>query len=145
MRPLFHPLMLAVIGAACLGMTSVIARSAKTVQPGDVVLSAGPTAVSQKSAPPPLSLSDEERTKIKQVLSTKDSEVSFLLKNTKGAKSFDARIGEKLPSGLTAHALPPPLIYEIPVLKRYSYLKFKQQVLLVNPMTHKIVDMFPES
>lgn len=145
MRPLFHPLMLAVIGAACLGITSVIAQSAKTGQPGDVVLSAGPTAVTQKSSPPPLSLSDEQRTKIKQVLSTKDSEVSFLLKDTKPAKSVDPRIGEKLPSGLKAHALPPPLIYEIPVLKRYSYLKFKQQVLIVNPMTHKIVDMFPES
>jgi hypothetical protein len=145
MRSLFHPLMLAAIGASCLGMATATAQSGKAARPGDVVLSGGPTAVSQKSSPPPLSLSDEQRTEIKQVLSTKDSEVSFLLKGTKSANSFDAKIGEKLPSGLKGHALPPPLIYKMPVLKRYSYLKFKQQVLIVNPMTHKIVDMFPQS
>jgi hypothetical protein len=46
---------------------------------------------------------------------------------------------------LKPHALPPPLIYEIPKLKRYSYLKFKGKVLLVNPMSRKIVDMFSET
>jgi hypothetical protein len=30
-------------------------------------------------------------------------------------------------------------------LKRYTYIKFKHQVLIVNPMTRKIVDMFSES
>jgi len=30
-------------------------------------------------------------------------------------------------------------------LKRYAYIKFKHQVLIVIPMTRKIVDMFPES
>jgi hypothetical protein len=70
------------------------------------------------------------------VLSGKNTEVSFLLKTTKPAK---------IPSGLKAHALPPPLIYEMPVLKRYTYLKFKGQVLIVNPMSSQIADMFPET
>jgi hypothetical protein len=30
-------------------------------------------------------------------------------------------------------------------LERYTYIKFKHQVLIANPMTRKIVDMFPES
>jgi hypothetical protein len=46
---------------------------------------------------------------------------------------------------LKLHPLPQPLIYEMQPLKRYTYLKFKHQVLIVNPMTRKIVDMFPES
>jgi hypothetical protein len=49
------------------------------------------------------------------------------------AESFEPTIGAKIPSGLKAHALPPPLIYEMPALKRYTYLKFKGQVLIVNP------------
>jgi hypothetical protein len=32
----------------------------------------------------------------------------------------------------------------MPEMKRYTYLKFKSQVLIVDPMTHKIVDIFPE-
>ena len=39
----------------------------------------------------------------------------------------------------------PPLIYQMPELKRYTYLKFKRQVLIINPMTRTIVDMFPEA
>ena len=33
----------------------------------------------------------------------------------------------------------------MPALKRYTYLKLKGQVLIVNPMTGKIVDMFSET
>jgi hypothetical protein len=33
----------------------------------------------------------------------------------------------------------------VPALKRYTYLKFKRQVLIVDPMSRKIVDMFPEA
>jgi len=32
-----------------------------------------------------------------------------------------------------------------PALKQYTYLKFKGQVLIINPMTGKIVDIFPEA
>jgi hypothetical protein len=134
----------ALIATACLGVTAAAAAGPPAPQPGDVVQSV-PPAVSQHSTVPPLQLSDAQRDKIKQVLSQKDSEVAFLLKTTKTAKSFEAKVGEKLPSGLKGHALPPPLIYEMPVLQRYTYLKFKNQVLIVNPMTDKIVEMFPES
>jgi hypothetical protein len=33
----------------------------------------------------------------------------------------------------------------MPALKRYTYLKLKGQVLIINPMSGKIVDMFPEA
>jgi hypothetical protein len=33
----------------------------------------------------------------------------------------------------------------MPALKRYTYLKFKGQVLIVNPMSGQIADMFPET
>jgi len=31
----------------------------------------------------------------------------------------------------------------MPKLEQYTYLKLKGQVLIVNPMTSKIVEMFP--
>jgi len=94
-------------------------------------------------APPPLSLSDDQRAKIKQVLASHYTQVTFALKTTQSARGFNPAIGARLPPGLKTYALPPPLIYEMPKLKRYTYLKFKGQVLIVNPMDSKIVDMFP--
>jgi hypothetical protein len=47
---------------------------------------------------------------------------------------------EKLPPSLKTYTLPPSLIYQMPKLKRYTYLKLKGQVLIVNPMSGKIPD-----
>jgi hypothetical protein len=33
----------------------------------------------------------------------------------------------------------------MPERRHYTYLKFKNQVLIVDPMSGKIVDMFPEA
>jgi len=32
----------------------------------------------------------------------------------------------------------------MPTLRQYEYLMFKGEVLVINPLTAKIVDMFPE-
>jgi hypothetical protein len=53
--------------------------------------------------------------------------------------------GANVPAALRLHPLPRPLVYQMPALKRYTYMKFKHQVLIVNPMTRTIVDTFPES
>jgi len=94
---------------------------------------------------PPLNLSDADRAKIRQAVSQEDTEVTFQLKATKSAQSFEPSVGARIPASLKLHALPRPLIYELPILKRYTYLKFKHQVLIVNPMTRKVTDMFPEA
>jgi hypothetical protein len=131
------------VAAGCLALMSVASAQNSSAPPG-AVPQAIPPAISQTPKLPPLDLSDDQRAKIKQALRKQDTEVSFGTKTTKAAKSFEPAIGAKLPAGLKAHALPPPAIYEMPLLKRYSYVKFKHQVLLVDPMTHKIVDMFGE-
>jgi hypothetical protein len=101
--------------------------------------------VSQNPSLPPLHLSDDQRAKIRQVLNGANTEVQFSLKSNKPAQSFQPTVGAKIPNGLHPHTLPPPLIYRMPTLKRYTYLKFKHQVLIINPMSRKIVDMFPEA
>jgi hypothetical protein len=104
-----------------------------------------PPAIAQNPSVPPLALSPAQRTKIQQAVRSEDTEVNFALKEAKSTQNFEPSIGAKVPGALKLHPLPQPLIYETLPLKRYTYLKFKHQVLIVNPMTRKIVDMFPES
>jgi hypothetical protein len=127
-----------------LVMTAAVARSGSNSHAGDVVQSV-PPPVSQKPQLPPITLNDDQRTRIKQVLSAQNTGITFGLKTTKPAQGFDPQVGAKIPKVLKAHPLPPPLIYEMSALKRYTYLKLKGQVLIVNPMTGKIVDMFSET
>jgi hypothetical protein len=92
---------------------------------------------------PPLNLSDAQRERIRTIVGTQDTDVSFSLKNAKSSQSFEPSVGAKVPSGLKGHSFPPPLIYEMPTLKRYTYIKFKDRILVVNPMSGKIVDVMP--
>lgn len=104
-----------------------------------------PPPVSQKPQLPPLHLTDAQRGKISAALRDVNSEVDFALKSNKPAEAFTPALGATIPAGLHPHSLPPPLLNELPVLRDYTYLKFKQQVLIVDAMSRKIVDMFPEA
>jgi hypothetical protein len=137
-----HFLSFLTLASAAVLVTASAAAQNSSSHPGDVMQTI-PPPVSQKVAPPPLSLSDDQRAKIKQVLASHNTQVTFALKTTQSARGFDPAIGARLPPVLKTYALPPPLIYEMPKLKRYTYLKFKGKVLIVNPMDSKIVDMFP--
>src|ERR1043166_8813749 len=78
-----------------------------------------PPAVSQNPKPPPLQLSDDQRAKIRQVVNGENTEVQFSLKSNKPSEKFQPSVGAKIPAGLHPHTLPPPLLAEMPVLKRY--------------------------
>jgi hypothetical protein len=104
-----------------------------------------PPPISQKPSLPPLHLSDAERAKVRKAVDAEDTEVTFALKTTKSAAGFNPSVGATLPSQLKFYALPQPLIYEMPALKHYAYLRLKHEVLIINPMNRKIVDMFPEA
>ena len=92
---------------------------------------------------PPLALSQGQRRTA--AVRSEDTEVSFALKNAKGAQTFQPSVGAKFPKGLSLHPLPQPVVAEIEPLAHYTSVKFKDQVLIVNPMTRVIVDMFPQS
>ena len=138
------PLLFAALCATSFAAPAMATGNGGASQPGAVIQSVPPPVV-QNSSPPPLQLSDQQKAKIKQVLQGENTEVTFSLKTTKPAQSFNPMIGAKIPSSLKAHSLPPPVIHEMPALKQYTYLKFKGQVLIINPMTGKIVDIFPEA
>ena len=109
--------------------------------PDKVIVQSGTAGVPVEGRTPPLQLTDDQRARICEVLLTR-TEVDLALKEHAKSKDFEAKKDEALPKDLKAEAFPQPLLSEIPATKQYTYVKFKGQVLIVNPMTDKIVDMF---
>ncbi|HET7848408.1 MAG TPA: DUF1236 domain-containing protein [Pseudolabrys sp.] len=107
----------------------------------------GPDEPSTHLTPPlpPLHLTDAQHQKIRAAVTGLDTETTFQLKKTKSKKDFTPTVGAKVPSALRAHALPSSLTQELPMLADYKYMKVKGQIAIVNPMTKKIVDVFPET
>ena len=131
-------------GFALLGAAlSVAAAGTTRAEPGAVVQTI-PPPVSQNAPVPPLHLTDVQRGKIQDALKSEDTEVSFQPKSAAPSASFNPSLGAKIPSGLKPQALPISVAAQMPPLKRYAYLKFKHNVLIVDPMTRRIEDMFPE-
>ena len=141
MRQLAHRAALA--GAALASLALITTAAAQTGNQGAINQSIPPT-VSAKLLPP-LHLSDSQRTQIQQALRGENTEVTFGTKTTKPTQSFNPSVGEKIPASLKPHTLPPPVLSQMPELKQFTYLKFKNQVLIVDPMSRKVVDMFPEA
>ncbi len=143
------------IALAAVGITFLTAASSSRAADdqgrgnrdvGKVIVQSGTSSgVPVDAAAPPLQLSDSQRARIRDVLNTKHPDVSLEVKENEGAKSFEPKVGETIPKGLEGEAFPQPLISEIPETKRFTYLKFKDQVLIVDPVNRKIVDMFPEA
>jgi hypothetical protein len=98
----------------------------------------------QPSVTPLPQLSDTQRAQIRAALNQEHTDVSFEEKETKSAASFEPAVGAKLPKGVQAHALPGRLIDEVPILREYTYVKFRDQILIVNSLTNEIADMFAQ-
>ncbi len=128
---------------AVLLATSALALAADNTH-GAVELSDG-VVVPQNPSLPQLRLNDAQREQIRQVLPTKDTEVEFRLSTTKSAKDFTLKIGATLPAVVTPDGLPSELTQQIPELADYGYSKMRDQVLLVNELTGKIVELIPET
>jgi hypothetical protein len=91
---------------------------------------------------PALKLNDAQREQIRKVLVTKHTDIEFHLKSTASAKDFTPAVGATLPKGVEAQALPTEVTAQIPELRSYQYVTMKDQVLIVNGMSRKIVDLF---
>jgi hypothetical protein len=111
---------------------------------GSIELSNG-TKVPQTPSLPKLNLTNSQREQIRRAVLTEHNEVEFRLAATKAAKDFTPAFGEKIPKGVKTQSLPTPVLSQMPQLRDYRYVKMKDQVLIVNGMTNKIVDVFSET
>ncbi|WP_157863288.1 DUF1236 domain-containing protein [Bradyrhizobium tropiciagri] len=128
--------------AIMLGCTAL--SSAQQNAQGAVELSNG-TKVPQNPSLPKLNLSNPQREQIRKAVLTEHNEVEFRLAATKSAKDFTPAVGAKIPKGVKAQSLPTPVLSQMPELRDYTYVKMKDQVLIVDGMTNKIVDVFSET
>lgn len=128
-------------GAALL-LAGLPAEAADTA-PGAVELTGG-NSVPQNPTLPRLNLTEAQRRQVREVLAAEPTEIEFRLKSTKSAKSFDPRVGAKLPRGVKPDGLPSALTQTIPQLADYGYAKMKNEILLVDAMTGTIAAIVPE-
>jgi hypothetical protein len=94
---------------------------------------------------PKLTLSNAQREQIRKAVLTEHNEVEFRLKSTKNARDFTPTVGAMLPKGVQPMAFPQSLGMQMPQLRNFSYVKMKDQVLIVDATTRKIVDVFSEA
>lgn len=134
----------AVVTALAIVLDCTAPSLAQTNAQGAVELSDG-TKVQQNPSLPKLNLTNVQREQIRRVVLTEHNEIEFQLPATKPAKDFIPAVGAALPKGIKAQSLPAPVLSHLPELRDYMYVKLKDQVLIVNGMTNKIMDMFPET
>jgi len=134
------PLLMAATAATLIATAGMASAASQTNEPS------GPSEPATHLKPylPALHLNATQQQQVSAAVAGKDTEVTFQLKGTKPHKDFAPKLGEKVPPALTAHALPTELTQKLPQLADYKYIKVKGQVLIVNPMTHMIVSIFPQ-
>jgi hypothetical protein len=130
MRHIRHEL--ALVATACaLGIGPSVAEETGTAPK----TSANPveTTAANKSK---LDLSDEQRQAIMDAVVRQDAHQAT-------PKEFKAAIGSDVPRTLDLHALPRPLVYDIPALKEYMYAHLDRNVVLVDALEKKVVVLIP--
>ena len=130
--------------AALLAIVAATPAAAQSNASGAVELSNG-AKVGQKVTLPKLSLSNAQREQIRKAVASQNSDVEFRLKAVKKAKDFTPQVGAKLPKGVKPLGLPGAVLAKLPQLGDYGYVTMKNQVLLVDALTMKIVDVFSET
>ena len=133
-----------VVLSAAFGVSGALAQQSTTGAHPAAVPQTGAGAVPQSVRPRPLQLTDSQRVRIQQVLTTTHSETTLTKKSTPAEQNFRPQVGAKIPGGFHPHGIPKPLITEIPMLKQYAYMKFNNQILIVDGTTKEIVDVIPE-
>jgi hypothetical protein len=101
----------------------------------------GQPPLKEVQPPPPLDLSAQQRAQISLHVRTDHTKVP----PPKAHEQFEPTVGAKVPARIALNPLPRPLVYEIPDLKEYTYLKFKDDILIVNGMNREIVAVIPET
>lgn len=97
---------------------------------------ADPSYSSALQPKPRLELSGTHRQHVLQAVNAQATD-------DKPVPGFQPTMGATVPTQkkLPLHPLPRPLVNQIPVLKQYYYAKLPKNVLIVDPMTRKVVDV----
>jgi hypothetical protein len=118
-------------GAAALVLLAVPAAAQN-----DTSKTIDPVELSKRVTGPPAQLSDEQKNAIQNALVAEHSE-------QKMPPKFEPQVGQALPQSMKVDALPQPLVREQPSLKEYGYAKTPKDILVLDPMSKKIIAVLP--
>jgi hypothetical protein len=116
-------------GAAALALLAVpaTAQNSNTIDPSKLT-------VEEKK--PPLQLNDQDRAAIQNALVAEQTQ-------QKAPKDFKPQVGATPPKGIKIDVMPQALARELPVLKEYGYAKTASDILVIDPMSKRIVAVMP--
>jgi hypothetical protein len=98
----------------------------------------GMTPAASQPKPAPV-LSEAQRQQVWQAVMARATD-------DKLPEGFQPVVGAKVPTQkkLPLHPLPRPLANELPVLKQYYYAKLPDKILLVDPVSRKVVEVIAQ-
>jgi hypothetical protein len=141
MRHLRHEL--AALITVCLMSVGAGPSAAEETGAAAGTAASAPTASDQKrpvdmaiASKPQLDLSDAQRQAILDAIVQQDSHQAT-------PKEFKPAVGSDIPRTLDLHALPRPLVYEIPALKEYMYAHIDRNIVLVDALEKKVIVLIP--
>ncbi len=117
-------------GAAAVALLAVPAAAqdkSKTIDPVEL---------SKQVKGPSGQISDEQKTAIQNALVAVHTQ-------QKAPKDFQPQVGQVLPKPLKVDTLPQALVRAQPSLKEYGYAKTAKNILVLDPMSKKIVAVIP--
>jgi Spy/CpxP family protein refolding chaperone len=65
-------------------------------------------------------------------------------KGAKAPANFQASVGANVPAQIALRPLPSTLSKQVPDAKKYRYAKIADEVVLVDPSTHKVIDIIKQ-
>jgi hypothetical protein len=83
-------------------------------------------------------LSSDQRTRIHERLFSEHANVHRL-----GHVDFALRAGVRVPRSVTFYDLPPDIVQLVPTYRAYKYFLVGDEIVIVDPVTHEIVDVIP--
>ena len=118
-------------GAAALVLLAVPAAAQN-----DQSKTIDPIELSKQVKGPPAQLTDAQRDAIQNGLVAVHTQ-------QKAPKDFNPQVGQALPSPLKVDTLPQDLVRKDAALKEYGYAKTEKDILVLDPLSKKIVAVIP--
>ncbi|MEP7029833.1 MAG: DUF1236 domain-containing protein [Pseudolabrys sp.] len=110
---------------------------------GAAIIAFGLTWGPLSAAPSRLSLSSAQQQTLVQAIERKDTTVGAGQTKKAHLKDFQPAVGKNIPSHLGLNPIPHDTVVKIPAVRGFEYVQLKSQVLIVDPMTRKIVAVYP--
>ena len=107
-----------------------------------------PPSAQMPAAPSKLQSSAQAQTQAQLSLSADQKKAIWdSVGKNKGAKApanFQASVGANVPAQVALRPLPGTLSKQVPDAKKYRYAKIADEVVLVDPSTHKVIDIIKQ-